>query len=56
MKGFNDHRIVMAMTVAATGVDGVSTIDDAQSINKSYPDFFNDFNSIGGNANVFIDR
>ena len=56
MKGFNDHRIVMAMTVAATGVDGLSTIDDAQSINKSYPDFFNDFNSIGGNANVFIDR
>lgn len=56
MKGFNDHRIVMAMTVAATGVDGLSTVDDAQSINKSYPDFFNDFNSIGGNANVFIDR
>ena len=56
IKGFNDHRIVMAMTVAATGIDGVSTIDDAQSINKSYPDFFNDFNSIGGNANVFIDR
>lgn len=46
----------MAMTVAATGVDGLSTIDDAQSVNKSYPDFFNDFNSIGGNANVFIDR
>ncbi len=56
LKGFNDHRIVMAMTVAATGVDGLSTIDDAQSVNKSYPDFFNDFNSIGGNANVFIDR
>lgn len=54
MKGFNDHRIVMAMTVAATGVDGVSTIDDAQSINKSYPDFFTDYNGIGGNVNVFI--
>lgn len=56
MKGFNDHRIVMAMTVAATGVDGTSTIDDAQSTEKSYPDFFNDFNSIGGRVNVFIDR
>lgn len=56
MKGFNDHRIVMAMSVAASGVDGLSTIDDAQSINKSYPEFFNDFNSIGGNINVFIDR
>ena len=54
MKGFNDHRIVMAMTVAATGVDGISTIDDAQSINKSYPDFFTDYNGIGGNVNVFI--
>ena len=56
LKGFNDHRIVMSMSVCASGLDGVTIIDDAQSIDKSYPDFFDDFNSIGGNANVLCDR
>lgn len=56
LKGFNDHRIVMSMSVCASGLDGVTHIDDAQSINKSYPGFFDDFNSIGGNANVLCDR
>lgn len=56
LKGFNDHRIVMAMTVAATGAQGESIIDDAQSINKSYPGFFDDYNKLGGKANVICDR
>lgn len=56
LKGFNDHRIVMAMTVAATGAQGESIIDDAQSINKSYPAFFDDYNKLGGKANVICDR
>ena len=56
LKGYNDHRIVMSMSVAASGISGITTIDDAQSISKSYPEFFDDFNSIGGNANVLCDR
>ena len=56
LKGYNDHRIVMSMTVAATGTDGESVIDDADSINKSYPAFFDDYNSIGGKVNVVSDR
>ena len=56
LKGYNDHRIVMSMSVAASGISGVTTIDDAHSISKSYPEFFDDFNSIGGNANVLCDR
>lgn len=56
LKGFNDHRIVMAFAVAALGANGVTTIDDAQSINKSYPHFFEDYNKLGGKANVLNDR
>lgn len=56
LKGYNDHRIVMSMTIAASGVDSITRIDDAQSIRKSYPEFFDDINSIGGNANVLCDR
>lgn len=56
LHGYNDHRIVMAFTVAASFARGNSTIDDAESINKSYPAFFEDFNSLGGKAHVISDR
>lgn len=52
LRGFNDHRIVMAFSVAALFAKGKTTIDDAMSINKSYPDFFDDYNMLGGRANV----
>ncbi len=52
LKGFNDHRIVMAFSVAALFLDGETTIDDALSINKTYPSFFDDYNKLGGKANV----
>ncbi len=52
LRGFNDHRIVMAFSIAGLFLDGETVIDDAQSINKSYPSFFEDYNSIGGRANV----
>lgn len=52
LKGYNDHRIVMAFSVAALFLDGDTVIDDAESINKSYPAFFEDYNKIGGKAYV----
>lgn len=51
LKGYNDHRIVMAFSVAAMNI-GDCEIDDAQSINKSYPSFFDDYNKLGGKADV----
>jgi 3-phosphoshikimate 1-carboxyvinyltransferase len=52
LKGYNDHRIVMAFSVAGLFANGKTTIDDAMSINKSYPSFFEDYNKLGGKANV----
>ena len=49
-QGFNDHRIVMALSVAAIKADGLVTITDRESINKSYPAFFRDYNALGGKA------
>lgn len=43
--GHNDHRIVMALSVMATIFGG--TIDNAEAINKSYPEFFNDLEHLG---------
>jgi 3-phosphoshikimate 1-carboxyvinyltransferase len=38
----HDHRIAMAMAVAALNAEGPVTIEEAQSISKSYPEFYND--------------
>ncbi|QAT50862.1 3-phosphoshikimate 1-carboxyvinyltransferase [Caproiciproducens sp. NJN-50] len=50
VEGRDDHRIVMAMAVAALVSDGDVTVTDAGSIRKSYPDFFRDYNLLGGKA------
>ena len=50
--GFNDHRIVMAMSVAALRGQDPFIIRGAESIEKSYPGFFEDFTSLGGQAHV----
>ncbi len=52
----NDHRIVMAFSVMAAYSSNASTIDGCQAINKSYPLFFNDFSSLGGECNVIGNR
>ena len=51
-EGFNDHRIVMSAGVCAVRLNGEIESSYALSINKSYPDFYIDYNNIGGKANV----
>ena len=47
---YNDHRIAMSGAVLATVAIGKSIINGAQAVNKSYPTFYKDFNSVGGKA------
>lgn len=49
---FNDHRIVMSMAIAATICKEKLTILGAESVKKSYPEFFKDYIKLGGNINV----
>ena len=44
---FNDHRIPMAMAMASTRSDAPITILGAQCVSKSYPDFFEVYESLG---------
>lgn len=53
--GFNDHRIVMSMAIASAVSNGEITIEGAEAVNKSYPQFFEDFTSLGGIYNVIDD-
>ena len=48
VQGYNDHRIVMSMAVAALGSIHAVTVTDADSVEKSWPTFFSDFQAIGG--------
>ncbi|MGB4773154.1 MAG: 3-phosphoshikimate 1-carboxyvinyltransferase [Chitinophagaceae bacterium] len=43
----HDHRIAMAIAVAALGADGETEIHEAEAINKSYPDFYDDMRLLG---------
>lgn len=48
LDAFDDHRIAMAMAIAAIRADGPITIQGAESISKSYPNFFDDYVKLGG--------
>lgn len=48
LEGYNDHRIVMSMAIAALKAPEPVLITDYYSINKSYPTFFEDFGKLGG--------
>ena len=50
VQGRNDHRIVMAASIAATFASGPVTITDAQAVSKSYPGYWEDFELLGGIA------
>jgi 3-phosphoshikimate 1-carboxyvinyltransferase len=46
----HDHRIAMAAAVAALGADGNITITEADAINKSYPQFFEDLKQLASSS------
>ena len=50
----NDHRIAMAAAVASTVADGPITILGAECVSKSYPGFWVDYKSLGGNYEQHI--
>ena len=41
-----DHRIAMALTLAACGCENAVTIKGAEAVNKSFPDFFDRFDCL----------
>ena len=45
---FGDHRIAMSAAVMACVAQGITVIDNANCVAKSYPSFFDDFAMLGG--------
>ena len=47
----HDHRIAMACAVAALKAEGETTIESAEAVDKSYPDFYSDLRLLGAQIN-----
>lgn len=45
---FGDHRIAMAMAIAATYAKGKTVLKNSDAVRKSYPRFYYDFKQLGG--------
>ncbi|MBS1577234.1 MAG: 3-phosphoshikimate 1-carboxyvinyltransferase [Bacteroidetes bacterium] len=48
----HDHRIAMACAVAALKAEGETTIEEAQAVKKSYPDFYAHIESLGAKVSL----
>ena len=50
--GWADHRIVMALSLAGMSLDGVCTIDTAEAISVTFPEYVKLMKSIGANMEM----
>ena len=48
VEGFNDHRIVMSASVAALKANSEIIITESKAVEKSYPNFFEEYKRLGG--------
>jgi 3-phosphoshikimate 1-carboxyvinyltransferase len=48
----HDHRIAMACAVGALKAKGAMTIEEAQAIDKSYPDFYRHLQQLGATLSI----
>lgn len=49
---YNDHRIAMSFAVAGIHASGETVIKNAEVVKKSYPNFWDDLNTIGANVEI----
>lgn len=52
VQGHDDHRVVMALAIAATAIDGEVTIRGAEAVGVTYPGFMEDLARLGAGINA----
>ena len=52
VNAWNDHRIAMSLAVASTKCEEEIILEEAESVRKSYPHFWDDFVKMGGEIEV----
>lgn len=53
VRGYQDHRTVMALSVAGLLASGVTSISNAEAINKTYPGYIADMKAIQADMELF---
>jgi len=48
----HDHRIAMACAIAGLNALGSTTVNDAEAVNKSYPQFWNHLHELGASVSL----
>jgi 3-phosphoshikimate 1-carboxyvinyltransferase len=49
-----DHRLAMALAISSIITEGNVIMSNSDCVSKSYPNFFEDFISLGGNVDEWI--
>ena len=52
VSSFSDHRIAMALSIAALFCEEPVIIREAESVAKSFPDFYKELKRLGGDVEV----
>ena len=52
IQGFDDHRTVMAFVIAGMIADGKTTVNDAEAVNKTFPNFYQLIKALGANIKL----
>jgi 3-phosphoshikimate 1-carboxyvinyltransferase len=47
-----DHRVAMACSIASLAAKGDSVLEDAETVSKSYPEFYTDLSRLGAQLDV----
>ena len=50
-----DHRMAMALAVAALVADGESVVDDVECVNTSFPQFTKTINDLAGSPVITVE-
>lgn len=48
LRGYGDHRVVMALAIGGLGADGTTEVDTAESVRVTFPNFVELMQSVGG--------
>jgi len=49
---FDDHRIIMSFSILGLAAQGNTTIQNSETVNKSYPSFFTDLKDLKANLEI----
>ena len=55
VRGYDDHRMVMALSIAGLAAEGETTVDTAESASITYPTFVEDMRKLGARYEVLKD-